>query len=59
LIDYIEQSDFGLIEALAEACASIVLQEFQVPWLRLKMSKPLKYLGMDYASIVIERSRSV
>ena len=55
LIEFVESSSFGLIEKLAESCANIILQEFQVPWLRLKMSKPLKYLGMDCASIVIER----
>ncbi|RMH62215.1 MAG: dihydroneopterin aldolase, partial [Zetaproteobacteria bacterium] len=48
-------SSFGLIEALAEACAKIVLEEFRVPWLRLKLSKPLHYLGMESASVVIER----
>ncbi|RMH60559.1 MAG: dihydroneopterin aldolase, partial [Zetaproteobacteria bacterium] len=40
LIAFIEGSSFGLIEALAEACAKIVLEEFRVPWLRLKLSKP-------------------
>jgi len=55
LIDYVESASFGLIEALAEHCAQIILQEFSVPRVRLKISKPLKYLGMDYASVVIER----
>ena len=55
LTQFIESSEFALIETLIEACASIVMKEFQVPWLRLKISKPLKYLGMEAASIVIER----
>ncbi len=55
LVDFIEQSDFALIEALAEACAALVLEEFGVQHLRLKIAKPLKYLGMDCAVIVIER----
>ncbi|RMH42724.1 MAG: dihydroneopterin aldolase [Gammaproteobacteria bacterium] len=55
LIAFIEGSSFGLIEALAEACANIVIEEFGAPWLRLKLSKPLHYLGMESASVVIER----
>jgi len=58
LVEFVESSDFGLVEALAESCAQIVLKEFAVPWVRLKLSKPLKYLGMDCAAIVIERGAS-
>jgi len=57
LVAYIESASCGLIEVLAENCANIVLEEFNVSWVRLKISKPLKYLGMDHAAIVIERSR--
>jgi len=55
LITLIEQSKFKLVEALAESCAALVREKFGVVWVRLKVSKPLKYLGMEYASIVIER----
>ncbi|MDQ6989036.1 MAG: dihydroneopterin aldolase, partial [Mariprofundaceae bacterium] len=34
LTKFIEHAEFALIEALMEACAKIVLDEFQVPWLR-------------------------
>ncbi|ABF86875.1 FolB domain protein [Myxococcus xanthus DK 1622] len=40
LIEFVGQSDFGLVETLAERCAAIVLEEFGVQWLRLKLSKP-------------------
>ena len=40
LIDYIEQSNFQLIETLAEHCAQLVMQKFEVKGLRLRMSKP-------------------
>ena len=40
LIDYIEQSKFQLLETLAENCAQIVMTEFNVQGLRLRMSKP-------------------
>ena len=40
LIAFVQASDFGLVETLAERCAAIVLEEFGVQWLRLKLSKP-------------------
>ena len=57
LIAFVEQSSFGLIESLAEACAAIVLEEFHVPWLRLKMSKPGAVRGSENVAVLIERGR--
>ena len=56
LIAFVEGSSFGLIEALAEACARIVLEEFHVPWIHLKMSKPGAVRGSENVAVVIERS---
>jgi len=55
LIDFVESSEFGLIEALAEHCAKIILDEFHVPWLRLKMSKPGAVRGSENVAVLIER----
>lgn len=55
LIEHVERSDFGLIEALAESCAAIVLREFQVPWLKLKMSKPGAVRGSENVAVLIQR----
>jgi len=55
LIAYVEQSSFGLIESLAEECARIVMNEFGVPWLRLKMSKPGAVRGSENVAVIIER----
>jgi len=55
LIAFVEGSSFGLIEALAEACARIVLDEFNVPWMHLKMSKPGAVRGSENVAVVIER----
>jgi len=57
LIAYVEASSFGLIEALAEECAKIVMNEFAVPWLRLKMSKPGAVRGSENVAVVIERGK--
>ena len=57
LVEYVSQSDFGLVETLAERCAEIVLQEFKVERLRLKLSKPGAVRGARAVGVVIERSR--
>ena len=40
LIAFVEGSSFQLVETLAERCAALIREEFGVPWLRLKLSKP-------------------
>lgn len=55
LVRLAESSEFALVETLTEHCARVVLDEFNVRWVRIKLSKPLQYLGMDCASIIIER----
>ena len=40
IIDFVGKSRFLLVEALAEAVAEMILREFQVPWLRLRLGKP-------------------
>ena len=57
LIDFVAQSDFGLVETLAERCAEIVMREFDVPWLRLKLSKPGAVRGAAAVGVTIERGR--
>ena len=57
LIDYVGQSGFGLVETLAERCAEIILSEFNVSQVRLKLSKPGAVRGAVAVGVVIERSR--
>ena len=57
LIDYVGKSDFGLVETLAERCAAIILEEFGVSHVRLKLSKPGAVRGARAVGVVIERSR--
>jgi len=56
LIDYVGQSGFGLVETLAERCAELVLSEFGVSWVRLKLSKPGAVRGARAVGVVIERT---
>lgn len=57
LIAYVQASDFGLVETLAERCAALVIDEFKVDWLRLKLSKPGAVRGARAVGVIIERSR--
>ncbi|TNF32774.1 MAG: dihydroneopterin aldolase [Gammaproteobacteria bacterium] len=55
LIGFIEASEFQLVETLAERIAIIVREEFGVPWLRLRLSKPGAVRGARDVGVVIER----
>jgi 7,8-dihydroneopterin aldolase/epimerase/oxygenase len=55
LIAFVEASHFELVETLAEKCAQIVRDEFHVPWLRLKLSKPGAVRGSKAVGVIIER----
>ncbi|WP_130617342.1 dihydroneopterin aldolase [Dyella amyloliquefaciens] len=55
LIDYVGASSFGLVETLAERCASIIREEFGVAWVRLKLSKPGAVRGAKAVGVRIER----
>ena len=58
LIEFVGQSDFGLVETLAERCAAIILTEFNVSHVRLKLSKPGAVRGARAVGVVIERTRT-
>ena len=55
LIAHVEASECLLVERLAEEVATIVLNEFSVSWLRLRLSKPGALRGARDVGLVIER----
>ena len=55
LLEFIEGSQFQLIEAMAEQVAAIVLAEFKVPWLRLRLCKPGAVAQARDVGVLIER----
>jgi dihydroneopterin aldolase len=55
LISLVEASEYQLVEALAEECARVVLNEFPVKWLQLKLSKPGAVRGSSAVGVIIER----
>ena len=57
LIEFIEGSEFFLVETLAEQAAEIVLKEFNLPWLRLRLGKPGAVTGSRDVGVIIERGK--
>ncbi len=55
LIDFIEKSEFFLVETLAERVADIVMNEFNVPWVKLRLGKPGAVTGSKDVGVMIER----
>lgn len=55
VIDFVEQSEFELVEALAESIAAIIREEFSVPWLRLRLNKKGAVRGATDVGVIIER----
>jgi dihydroneopterin aldolase len=56
LITFIAQTQFQLVESLAEAVAKIVITEFSVPWARISVAKPGAIEGSREVGITIERT---
>jgi len=57
LIAFVGGSEFYLVETLAERCAEIVLNEFNVDWLTLRLDKPGAVTGSKSVGVMIERGR--
>ena len=57
LIAFVGDSEYQLVETLAEKIAEIVLSEFNVPWLKLTVHKPGAVRGSRDVGVVIERGK--
>jgi len=55
LTELAEKSEFFLIETLADRFANLILQEFNVRWLRLKLSKRGAIPTANDVGLIIER----
>ena len=57
LIEFVEESEYELVEALAEKICEIILEEFDVPWVRLTLNKPGAVRGSKSVGVMIERGQ--
>jgi dihydroneopterin aldolase len=55
LMDFIAGSEFLLVETMAENIADILMNEFNVPWLQLKLTKPTAIPQASGVGVMIER----
>jgi 7,8-dihydroneopterin aldolase/epimerase/oxygenase len=55
LIEFVGESQFQLVETMAEKVAAIVINEFHVPWVRLRLNKSGALRHAAAVGIVIER----
>jgi dihydroneopterin aldolase len=55
IIAFVEESEFLLIERMAESVSDIVREEFGVTWLRLRLGKPGAVTGAADVGVIIER----
>ncbi len=57
LFAYIGASEFELVETLAERVASVLLDEFQVRWCRIRLNKKGAVRGVRDVGVIIERGQ--
>ena len=55
LITFVEASEFQLVERLAEEICKLVMGQFGVPWMRLRLNKKGALRGATDVGILIER----
>jgi len=55
IIAFVEASSFQLVETLAEQVAAIILDEFNVSWVRVRLDKVGAIRGASGVGVIIER----
>ena len=58
LQEFIGHGQFLLIETIAERCAELLMAEFGVRWLRLRLAKPTAVPAARSVGVVIERGEA-
>jgi dihydroneopterin aldolase len=58
VIAFVEASQFKLVETLAHRLALLILEEFDVAWIRLSVNKPGAIRGSRDVGMSVERTRA-
>jgi dihydroneopterin aldolase len=53
--DFVQEQEFKLVETAAEGIATLVMQEFSVPWIRVAIHKPYAVSNSKSVGVVVER----
>lgn len=55
IINHVGRNKFGLVERVAEEVAQLLLNQFQCPWVRIKVAKPGAVARALQVGVIIER----
>ena len=55
LTEFVRAAEYRLVETLAERCARVVLEEFAVAWVKIRLNKTGALRGARDVGVVIER----
>ncbi|MEM7020208.1 MAG: dihydroneopterin aldolase [Pseudomonadota bacterium] len=55
VIDFVEKSEFELVETMAEQICEIILREFPTKWIKLRLNKRGAVRGARDVGVIIER----
>lgn len=55
IMSFVGNSEFELVEALAEKVTEIILSEFNTPWVKLTLNKKGAVRGVRDVGVIIER----
>lgn len=58
LQEFVGESSFQLVETLAEKIAALVLDEFDVPWIWVRVNKPGAIRGATDVGVTIRRRKT-
>ena len=56
VFQFVEESQFQLVETLTERIAEVIVREFRVEWVRVKLNKQGAIRGSRDVGIIIERA---
>lgn len=57
VLSYIEQGRFLLVERVAEEVAELIMTHFNVPWIKIRLTKPGAVPQAKGVGVVIERGQ--
>lgn len=55
IIEHVQPNRFALVERVAEEICELLLQRFNTPWVRIKVSKPGAIAQASRVGVIIER----
>ncbi|NHB87476.1 bifunctional dihydroneopterin aldolase/7,8-dihydroneopterin epimerase [Photorhabdus tasmaniensis] len=57
IINHVENQNFALVERVAEEVADLLLDRFNSPWVRIKVTKPGAVAQARQVGVIIERKK--